>query len=693
MKKTLLTLFIFFSLFSSAQNPLVKQWDARFGGKQNDIVSAFQETADGGFIIGGSSMSVVSGNKTQPTQGGFDYWIVKTDAAGTLQWEKDYGGSLPEDFRDLQQTRDHGYILAGYTDSPVSGDKTQPVWGSTDFWIVRLDSLGNKIWDRDFGGTSVDNLYSVQQTSDGGFILGGSSQSQAGGDKTQNTWTASEDYWIVKIDSLGNKQWDSDLGGTSTDELGTVTQTADGGYLLCGRSFSGVGGDKSQAGFGGVDCWIVKTDALGNKIWDMSYGGTADDFLHSARQTSDHGFIIGGFTYSGVGGNKTTPLWGTSGTDYWVIKTDSLGVKQWEKDFGGTDNEDDFGSVFETFDHGFLFAGTSYSPISGDKSESNLGGEQSWIVKTDSLGAMEWEKTLFTLGHDETGFAIQTRDGCYAFMNADNGNTGGYRTQPNWDTLISVSTSADYWIVKFCDTTLSMIPAAAFTSPNHICPGTCTDFTNLSSNAISYQWFFPGANPATSVDVNPHNICYNAPGTYDVTLIAENATASDTLTLNNYITVYPYPPPQGITQSGDTLFAIGGSASYQWYFNGNLISGATNYFYVAQTSGDYNVVATDINGCEVEAAIFNVLADVQFEVSGLKFEVYPNPVTDKFTIHEAQFTIRAADEISVDNALGENVLVVCCGLSTVDCGLLAPGIYFLELKSGDKIMRSRFIKQ
>ena len=143
----------------------------------------------------------------------------------------------------------------------------------------------------------------------------------------------------------------------------------------------------------------------------------------------------------------------------------------------------------------------------------------------------------------------------------------------------------DYWIVKFCDSTQSL---SLFTAPAVLCPGTCTDFTNLSLNATSYQWSFPGATPDTSTAVNPTNICYTNSGSYDVQLIATNANGSDTLLLTNYITVYPSPPPQSITQNGDTLFAIAGAGIYHWYLNGNIISGATDYFYVATSSGDYN---------------------------------------------------------------------------------------------------------
>ncbi len=237
-------------------------------------------------------------------------------------------------------------------------------------------------------------------------------------------------------------------------------------------------------------------------------------------------------------------------------------------------------------------------------------------------------------------------------------------------------------------------PVALFNAPHHICPGTCTDFTNLSLNATSYIWTFAGANPSTSIDANPTNICYNAPGNYSVQLIATNANGSDTLTLNNYITVYPYPPPQGILQSGDTLIANQGAVSYQWYYSGNSIPGATDYFYIASQSGDYNVVATDANGCEVEAAIFDVVAG-QFEVSGFKFEVYPNPVEKKMEI--GNWKLEADAVISIYNILGQQVFVFpesnIQHLTSVDVSQLSSGLYQLEITSSEKIFRIKFVKQ
>jgi len=480
--KLLAAVLIYIFIFQNGicQNPLVKQWDKKFGGTFTDWLSSFQQTMDGGYILGGWSQSGINGDKTQPlldtcawcVQG--DFWVIKIDALGNKQWDKDFGGLRLEVFTSIFQTADRGYILGGYSYSGIGGDKTQPNWdaainSSPDYWIIKTDSLGNKQWDKRFGGTNIDKLYSVKQTSDGGYILGGFSFSGIGGDKTQPS-KGIYDFWIVKTDALGTKQWDKDFGGTSDDALYSLEQTDDGGYILGGYSWSGISGDKTQDTWGDTDYWIIKIDSLGNKQWDKDFGGKKFEYLYSIHQTTDGGYILGGCSNTGIHGDKTEPSWGSY--DFWIIKIDSLGNKQWDKDFGGTAMEggtaidDDFGSISQTTDGGYLVAGPSFSGISGNKTENNLGIKQSWIIKTDSFGNMQWDKTLLTTGQDEIGYAFQTQDGCFAMANYTNGGVGGDKTQPSWGFV-------DYWIIKFCDSTLTtgvsnfQPPPSAFqVSPN-----------------------------------------------------------------------------------------------------------------------------------------------------------------------------------------------------------------------------------
>ena len=248
-----------------------------------------------------------------------------------------------------------------------------------------------------------------------------------------------------------------------------------------------------------------------------------------------------------------------------------------------------------------------------------------------------------------------------------------------------------------CSKCLQNVPLASFSAPNLICPGTCTDFTNLSSNATSFLWLFPGANPSTSADYNPTNICYNSPGSYDVTLIASSANVSDTITLTNFITVYPYPPPQGIIQSGDTLFANAGAVSYQWYYNGTLIPGATDSFYVATESGNFNVVATDTDNCEVEAAIFDVVAGVESVAGSGSMKLFPNPVYETLYINSKLYS--PGSSISIYNVLDEKVTEINMKEMEVqknilfDVSFLSPGMYILKINRAEQSSVFRFIKK
>ena len=218
---------------------------------------------------------------------------------------------------------------------------------------------------------------------------------------------------------------------------------------------------------------------------------------------------------------------------------------------------------------------------------------------------------------------------------------------------------ADLWVFTpdpTCTPPCSALPVAAIAAPNEICPGSCINFTSLSINATSYLWTFNGASVANSTDQNPQSICYNTPGVYDVTLIAYNSYGTDTMTLNSYITVYPFPPAQGILQGGDTLYANPGSVSYQWYIDNTIINGATNYFYVASQSGNYNVVCTDTNNCEVEAVIYDVLAGTStslYENEGVS--VSPNPAKETLVVKRHSLNGTATD-ISIFNMLAEKMM-------------------------------------
>jgi hypothetical protein len=345
-----------------------KVWDKAFGGNHFEVFASVQQTTDGGYIFGGWSASGVNGDKTQPVNGINDFWIVKADANGNKLWDKTFGGSAEDELNSIQQTSDGGYILGGISSSDISGDKSQVCKGFFDYWVIKLDANGNKLWDKTFGGSAEDELNSIQQTPDGGYILGGTSSPDITG-FIYNAFRGNSDYWIIKLDSTGNKQWDKTFDGSNIDELRSLQQTLDGGYIL--------GGDSRPSFTYTGDYWVIKLDNNGNKIWDRTIGGSKNDKLNSLQQTADGGYILGGSSNSDIGRDKTELSKGVY--DYWIIKLNASGNKIWDKSFGGN-SDDMLFSLQQAVDGGYILGGTSSSGIGGDISQSAITIDY-WILK------------------------------------------------------------------------------------------------------------------------------------------------------------------------------------------------------------------------------------------------------------------------------------------------------------------------
>jgi len=342
-------------------------WSQTYGGPEGDSAGAMVQTSDGGYALAGATLSFGESPN--------DFWLIKVDANGNMEWHKTYGvaGNNATMFRavSLVQTSDGGYAIAG-------GNGSMGELALFDFWLVKTDSSGNLEWSKTYGRGDMDVAYSVIQTIDGGYALAG---------ETGTFGTEFPDFWLVKTDASGNMEWNQTYGGWDTEVAYSMVQTSDGGYALAGKT--------SSFGADIPNFWLVKTDSSGNMQWNKTYEGNGQETAYSMVQTSDRGYILAG---------ETRPS-GKGIYDFWLVKIDSSGTMEWNQTYGGT-NTDNAYSVVETSDGGYALAGLTRSFGAGEG--------DAWLVKVDSSGNMQWNKTYGGPKHDFAYSVIQAEDGGYA---------------------------------------------------------------------------------------------------------------------------------------------------------------------------------------------------------------------------------------------------------------------------------------
>jgi len=664
----------------SAQNPLNKVWDERYGGTSEDNFMSIQPTTDGGFILGGYSYSNTSGEKSDSCRGSSDYWIIKINSLGVKQWDKTFGGTSIERLQSIILTNDGGYLIGGYSSSGIGGDKTESSWGNEDYWIVKTDSLGNKEWDKRFGGSGTDFLQALEKTDDGCFLIFGYTNSGISGDKTQANW-GNDDFWLVKTDSLGNKIWDRRFGGSGADHYCTISSINDGNYLIGGFSSSDISGDKSVPRWDvNGDFWILKIDTSGNKLWDKRYGGIGFDALSFICQTFDDGFLLGGSSYSNGGGDKTSLSCVGSGSafpDYWIVKIDSAGNKQWDRDVG-SESTDHIYYVYQTSDSGYVISGRSDGDIACQKSEDNLGNMQTWAVKTNSSGVKQWDKTFFgPTSLNSNKVVLPSGDSCFIVVNSFLDERIGYNSQ-------SSRGGSDYWLAKFCNCSTNDLPLANFNAMDTTtCTPNCIRFVDVSDCAVSRQWIFPGGIPATSTEQMPR-ICYPNAGIFSVTLIVANANGTDTLVRNNYVQIYPTPSPVVISQSGDTLISTPGDFYEWHDDNGTITGATNQTFIPDSSGYYYVCVSTQFGCEDCSQNIFYSITSVNELNNNNHFvKIVPNPAHNKFNLIISEFnekgTIEIIDVLGV-RVLSKELLPEL--QQEINLPDIAPGVYFVCVTYG-----------
>ncbi len=341
------------------------EWQRCYGGSQEDEANSIIKTYDNGYVVAGYSGSDdgdVSGN-----QGSYDYWIVKFDEWGNMEWQKSLGGSDNDIAYSIVQTTDAGYVVAGRTysgDGDVSGNH-----GGEDIWIVKLDRYGNLEWQKCFGGSSNERANSIIQTSDGGYAIAGYSNSN---DSDVSGNHGDYDYWILKLDNGGNLEWQKCYGGSNMEKARSIIQSYDGGYAIAGYANSNDGDVSGNHGYS--DYWILKLSNIGDLEWQKCFGGSYPDEANSIIQLSNGEYSVAGVTYSANG-----DVSGNHGNgDYWILKLDQTGELELQKCFGGS-NLDYGKSIIRSIDGRYTVTG--YSSSSDGDVTGNHGETDIWVIE------------------------------------------------------------------------------------------------------------------------------------------------------------------------------------------------------------------------------------------------------------------------------------------------------------------------
>lgn len=393
-------------------------WEKSLGGKQADYLADAQPTADYGFILAGSSLSGKSGTKESANKGNLDYCLWKLNENGDTEWQKSYGGPGSDMLQSVMLTNDGGYILGGVSSSGKGFDKKDDSRGQEDYWVIKLNALGAEEWQVTLGGQFQEKLNSIQPTTDGGYVLGGSSASGKSGDKTSMGF-GNLDYWVVKLDRKGKVEWQQAFGGQYMDELRSITTTSDRGYMVGGYSNSPASGNKTSDSKGG-DYWILKLDSKGTIEWQQVLGGAQDEQLRVVRQTYDKGYILGGSSSSESGLSKSKG--NQEGTDFWVVKLDEKGGMLWQETYS-YGNYDVLTSIVENDDHTLLIGGFAKGEIGTSrfgKAKAKKGTDDYIALKISETGQELWSGSVGSDGEDILHKVIETRDGGYVFAGTSN---------------------------------------------------------------------------------------------------------------------------------------------------------------------------------------------------------------------------------------------------------------------------------
>ncbi|QRR01436.1 T9SS type A sorting domain-containing protein [Dyadobacter sandarakinus] len=618
MKYILLNVTLFFlSITILLAQPAI-QWDKTIGSPSNTTTFAITkntivvQTSDGGYIFAQVSNAGIAGDKTENSRGERDFWIVKVSANGTKQWDKTIGGPDADYDPSIHQTTDGGFIIGGTSGSSIGGEKSESSRGLSDYWVVKLDQDGNKAWDKTIGSTDSDYLVDVQQTSDGGYILGGWTNGGIGGDKTEPALEVEDhwrncDYWIVKLSPTGNIVWDKTLGTPDPDRMRCMTLTSDGGFIFAG-------GDESWIEYEDSGYRLMKVAASGTKVWEKVVQGTGSAEIHDIEQTPDGGFILGGTSNQRAGGDQAED----SHSDYWIVKLNADLTVAWTNLLNTLFYDDArgpnyFADLAQTSDGGYAVLGYSSEPGLGDKSENSRNGTWDyWLVKLNASGTQVWDKVLGGGGYDNARAIISTADGGLLLAGNSNSDAGFEKT----DNKKGLS---DLWIVKLAPEPPLPVRLASFTARKE-----------LSSTSLSWQ--------------------------------TSSETQSDHFEIEHSVNAKTWNHIASVNALGES------EVLHNYHFTHVNPANGNNY---------YRLKMVDTDGSFTYSKAEQVSFQFEFDVN-----VYPNPVAEYIHVEAADWS--KVKGLQVLNNQGKALYSSGSRPSyDISARSLAPGLYFIKVTLTD----------
>jgi hypothetical protein len=610
MKKITILIVSVLSLSLLYAQPSI-QWQKSFGGTASDGAFDGFQTADGGYVVAGRSTSNdgdVIGHHGPNTV--IDIWVIKLDSNGIMQWQKSLGGYYMDVIAAIDQTSDGGYMVAGWTDSN-DGDVTGNHGGS-DYWLVKLDASGNIQWQKTYGGSGHESSYGAQQTSDGGYVIAGRTSS-TDGDVTG--FHGGSDFWVVKTDSAGTLQWAKCYGGTNGEVAHSIRQTTDGGYIVAGETGS-TDGDVTGP-HGSTDSWVIKLDANGILQWQRCLGGAGIDIAYSVVQTSG-GYVVAVATGSTDGDVIYSPM---VGPNYWIVKLNNAGVIQWQKVLGGGGFDIPY-SVENDSDGGCIVGG--YSSSSNFDITSYHGSNDIWLIKLDSNGVKQWQKCYGGTNNDAGHSTKPTNDNGYIVLSECKSNDGDISGNHG---------DFDFWVAK-----LSPLNCLASFS---LYPDSLTQHLYWAINQsygippIHYDWNWGDGSPHDTIEFPSH--IYANGGWFTICLsITDSSGCSSSQCFNHFL---------ARMETTNTMVYV-------------------------------NVVAT------IPTAIpLTNSSDIY---------LFPNPSSDKFIITTSQ---QLNSLLQIFNPLGEKIMEqnISSPKTEINLSNHPNGIYFVQLKTDEGVVTRKII--